>query len=377
MEAKLKVLESNRELIRELGLTSYAIGQLCLNGDLEAKLKVLESNRELIRELGLTSYAIGQLCFAGDLEAKLKVLKANQELIRELDLTGYAIGQLCLVGDLEAKLKVLEANQDLIGALKLSGYRLGLFFDSAQEKVIQENLQMISKLKQALDKNASFDAEANSTVFPQIFTKALAGYVVTQKWRLGSKEFRELEAFFGSADFRELFIQTSGKTTKKLKAYIETLTGNPNFQYLLLTYLTGNRSIGQKQWAMLKKVISGTGREFFPFVPMATGRDGKPLPDDRKAGFADNIDLEESVIKNLDTSIILKSFFNTCRMALTEDEIQSMKSFIRGLDRDLDISFLETLLTVFGNAEMLKQFLLGEMEASQIEALSENLQLTK
>ena len=371
--AKLKALKDNQEVIKELALTGSGIGQLCVNGDLGAKLKALKDNQEVIKKLGLTGYAIGQLCVNGDLGAKLKALKGNQEVIKELGLTGSAIGQLCVTGDLGAKLKALEGNQEVIKELGLTGYKLGMVFSSAQEVIITENLRLLSVLKIALDSNESFDIEANNVIFPQVFTKALAGYVVAQTWTTSNKEFEALINFFEVVDFRELFIQTSGKNTQELKKYVESLTADTKYQYLLLTYLTGNKSVGQKQWAMLKKVIDGAGHGFSPFFGTALGCDGEPIADDRNPDLADNLDLENSVIEHLDFSKVLHSFFEKSQIVLTVDELQNMQLFVSSLDREIDEPFLETLLLVFNNAESLKQFLLGEMEFSEIEALSEGL----
>ena len=383
----------------DLELTGYAIGQLALNGSVETKISYLLKTGKIENEpekpvwrflkddLELTGSAIGQLALTGNVETKISYLlqtseiKDNPEkpvwkfLKDDLELTGSAIGQLALTGNVETKISYLLKTGEMyaIKSLKITGYKLGLVFVSAQKDVIEGNLRLLSALKTMLDNNSSFNTDVNSVTFPQVFTKSLAGYVITQKWTTNSSEFISLVKFFEEVDFRELFIQTSGKSTQELKTYVELLTTNEQYQYLLLTYLTGNKSVGQKQWAMLKKVMSGGGRGFSPFSSAHVGSDGEPIPDDRDIDLADSFDLEAKVIQNLDYNKILHSFFDKYHIQLTNDEVQSMQSFMNGFSIEVDESFLDTLLPVFGDAEIVKQFLLGEMEPSQIQALSENL----
>ncbi len=383
----------------DLELTGSSIGQLTLTGDIETKVSYLLKTGKIENEpekpvwkflkddLELTGSSIGQLTLTGDIETKVSYLLKTGEIENEpekpvwrflkddLELTGYAIGQLAVNGDIETKVSYLLKTDEMytIKSLKITGYKLGLVFVSAQKDVIEGNLRLLSALKTMLDNNSSFNTDVNSVTFPQVFTKSLAGYVITQKWTTSNSEFVSLVKFFEEVDFHKLFIQTSGKSTQELKTYVELLTTNEQYQYLLLTYLTGNKSVGQKQWAMLKKVMSGGGRGFSPFSSAHVGSDGEPIPDDRDIDLADSFDLEATVIQNLDYNKILHSFFDKYHIQLTNDEVQSMQSFTSGLSIEVDESFLDKLLPMFGDAEIVKQFLLGEMEPSQIQALSENL----
>lgn len=156
-------------------------------------------------------------------------------------------------------------------------------FETSDMSKIEQKIVKIERLEEVLLNNSTFDSnESSGVVFPQVFIRSLFSLFLLKVST--DSGFERLLDFVSNIDFKELFIQTSWKTISQVKGDISTLSQNLDYQYLLLTYLTGNKAIGNKQWKILVNVlIKWKGHNVFQKSY------GEPLPDDRNRALSESL----------------------------------------------------------------------------------------